>query len=153
LGAISELLNGTGVNAVGRRNDIFEKPGISSFWFPGWGLVGSHSVLLRGLFLPDLRSRPVSAGSALRCKPAEALGNSPKDVSAQKVGYDIASYDPKTDHLRFIEVKGRVDGADSLMITRQEVITSLHEPDKFILAIVQVDWRNVERTWRPEAAA
>jgi hypothetical protein len=25
------------------------------------------------------------------------------------------------------------------MITRQEVITSLHEPDKFILAIVQVE--------------
>ena len=68
-----------------------------------------------------------------------ALGNLPKDVSAQKVGYDIASYDPKADHLRFIEVKGRIDSADSVMITRQEVITSLHEPDKFILAIVQVE--------------
>ena len=32
-----------------------------------------------------------------------------------------------------------VEGADSVMITRQEVITSLHEPDKFILAIVQVE--------------
>ncbi|MCT8268025.1 helicase-related protein [Afifella sp. JA880] len=68
-----------------------------------------------------------------------ALGNAPKDVSAQKVGYDIVSYDPRIDHLRFIEVKGRVDGADSVMITRQEVITSLHEPQKFILAIVEVD--------------
>jgi len=69
----------------------------------------------------------------------KALGNIPTDVSAQKVGYDIASYDPDTDHLRFIEVKGRIDGADTVMITRQEVITSLHEPDKFILAIVQVE--------------
>lgn len=69
----------------------------------------------------------------------KALGNIPSDVSAQKVGYDIASYDPKTDHLRFIEVKGRIDGADTVMITRQEVITSLHEPEKFILAIVQID--------------
>ena len=60
-------------------------------------------------------------------------------MSAQKVGYDIASYDPRTGHLRFIEVKGRIDGADSVMLTRQEVITSLHEPDKFILAIVQID--------------
>lgn len=68
-----------------------------------------------------------------------ALGNTPTDVAAQKVGYDIASYDPKTDHLRFIEVKGRIDGADTVMITRQEVITSLHEPDKFILAVVQVE--------------
>lgn len=68
-----------------------------------------------------------------------ALGNSPKDVSAQKVGYDIASYDPQTGRQRFIEVKGRIDGADAVMITRQEVITSLHEPDKFILAIVLVE--------------
>ncbi|MRX50208.1 DUF3883 domain-containing protein [Paracoccus sp. S-4012] len=68
-----------------------------------------------------------------------ALGNAPTDVSAQKVGYDIASYDPEADHLRFIEVKGRIDGADTVMITRQEVITSLHEPYKFILAVVQVE--------------
>lgn len=68
-----------------------------------------------------------------------ALGNAPTDVSAQKVGYDIASYNPRADHLRFIEVKGRIDGADTVMITRQEVITSLHEPDKFILAVVQVE--------------
>lgn len=69
----------------------------------------------------------------------KALGNLPTDVSAQKVGYDIASYDPTSRHLRFIEVKGRIDGADTVMITRQEIITSLHEPDKFILAVVQVD--------------
>lgn len=69
----------------------------------------------------------------------KALGNLPTDVSAQKLGYDIASYDPDTRHLRFIEVKGRIDGADTVMITRQEIITSLHEPDKFILAVVQVD--------------
>jgi hypothetical protein len=67
-----------------------------------------------------------------------ALGHAPVDVSAQKVGYDIASHDPKSGHLRFIEVKGRIDGADTVMITRQEVITSLHEPEKFILAIVSV---------------
>lgn len=67
-----------------------------------------------------------------------ALGNQPTDVSAQKVGYDIASYNPQTGHLRFIEVKGRIEGADTVMITRQEIITSLHEPEKFILAIVSV---------------
>tara|TARA_R110002124_G_scaffold183401_4_gene350811 strand:- start:39538 stop:43050 length:3513 start_codon:yes stop_codon:yes gene_type:complete len=72
-------------------------------------------------------------------KTEQALGNVPSDVSAQKIGYDIASYSPATQHLRFIEVKGRIDGADSVMITRQEIITSLHEPDKFILAVVHVD--------------
>ncbi|WP_445809438.1 protein NO VEIN domain-containing protein [Yoonia sp.] len=68
-----------------------------------------------------------------------ALGNQPSDVSAQKVGYDIASYDPRTQHLRFIEVKGRIDGADTVMLTRQEIITSLHEPEKYILAIVLIE--------------
>ena len=68
-----------------------------------------------------------------------ALGNEPTDVSAQKIGYDIASHDPRSGHLRFIEVKGRIDGADSVMVTRQEIITSLHEPEKFILAIVSVN--------------
>jgi superfamily II DNA or RNA helicase len=68
-----------------------------------------------------------------------SLGNTPSDVSAQKIGYDIASFDPRTQHLRFIEVKGRIDGADTVMITRQEIITSLHEPEKFILAVVQVE--------------
>lgn len=69
----------------------------------------------------------------------KAIGNVPSDVSAHKIGYDILSFDPRTQHLRFIEVKGRADGADTVMITRQEVITSLHEPDKYILAIVEVE--------------
>ena len=88
----------------------------------------------------DPAARRVIEGKAMETVMAteRALGNQPEDVSAQKVGYDIASYDPDTDHMRFIEVKGRIDGADTVMITRQEVITSLHEPRKFILAIVQV---------------
>ena len=64
----------------------------------------------------------------------------------------LLSFNPKTQHLRFIEVKGRIDGADTVMVTRQEVITSLHEPDKFILAIVPVDGR-VLRTSRAMYAA
>ena len=69
----------------------------------------------------------------------QALGNVPSDVSAQKLGYDIVSFCPNSRSLRFIEVKGRIDGADTVMVTRQEIITSLHEPDKFILAVVQID--------------
>ena len=45
-----------------------------------------------------------------------ALGNVATDVSARKVGYDIVSFDPATRTLRFIEVKGRVAGADTVMI-------------------------------------
>ena len=92
-----------------------------------------------GFSQDPLARREIELAAMAAVTEAEiALGNTPTDVSAQKVGYDIASYDPKADQLRFIEVKGRVDGADTLIITRQEVITSLHEPDKFILAIVQV---------------
>ena len=88
---------------------------------------------------PAARREIELAAMAAVIEAERALGNTPTDVSAQKVGYDVASYDPNADHLRFIEVKGRIDGADTVMITRQEVITSLHEPEKFILAIVQVE--------------
>jgi superfamily II DNA or RNA helicase len=71
-----------------------------------------------------------------------ALGNQPVDVSAQKIGYDILSFDPDAKIQRFIEVKGRIDGADSIMVTRNEIITSLNKPDNFILAIVMVNEEN-----------
>ena len=67
------------------------------------------------------------------------LGNNPEDVSAQKVGYDILSFDPDTRKHRFIEVKGRADGADTVTVTRNEIITALNKPDDFILAIVSVE--------------
>lgn len=91
-------------------------------------------------FAEDPAARRVIELAAMEAVMAaeRALGHAPVDVSAQKIGYDIASHDPKSGHLRFIEVKGRIDGADTVMVTRQEVITSLHEPGKFILAIVPV---------------
>ena len=88
---------------------------------------------------PAARREIELAAMAAVMAAERALGNEPADVSAQKIGYDIASHDPRSGHLRFIEVKGRIDGADSVMVTRQEVITSLHEPEKFILAIVSVN--------------
>jgi superfamily II DNA or RNA helicase len=88
---------------------------------------------------PAARREIELAAMAAVMAAEQRLGNVPTDVSAQKVGYDIASYDPKADRMRFIEVKGRIDGADTVMITRQEVITSLHEPEKFILAVVQIE--------------
>lgn len=92
-------------------------------------------------FAEDPEARRESELKAMEAvmRVERALGNQPGDVSAQKVGYDIASYDPRTQHLRFIEVKGRIDGADTVMLTRQEIITSLHEPQKYILAIVQIE--------------
>jgi superfamily II DNA or RNA helicase len=68
----------------------------------------------------------------------KALGHIPRDVSGDRIGYDIESKNTTTGHLRFIEVKGRIDGADTVTITRNEILTALNKPDAFILAIVSV---------------
>lgn len=70
------------------------------------------------------------------------LGYEPRDVSADKCGYDIESKMPETGKLRFIEVKGRVAGATTVTVTKNEIITALNKPDNFILALVQVDGNN-----------
>ncbi len=67
------------------------------------------------------------------------LGYEPRDVSADKCGYDVESKIPGTGQLRFIEVKGRVIGAKTVTITKNEILTALNKPDEFILAIVEVD--------------
>lgn len=137
-----------------RRMELLEKEKFISAQPPRvrGGMVVIPQGLLRARKLPKT-STGVSAfaedpvarrESELKAMEAvmvaeRALGNQPSDVSAQKVGYDISSYDPRTQHLRFIEVKGRIDGADTVMLTRQEIITSLHEPEKYILAIVLIE--------------
>lgn len=68
----------------------------------------------------------------------QALGYEPKDVSSGKCGYDIESRVPETGRLRFIEVKGRIEGADTVTITKNEIITALNKPEDYILALVQV---------------
>ena len=67
------------------------------------------------------------------------LGYIPRDVSADKCGYDIESRIPGTGKLRFIEVKGRVKGADTITVTKNEILTALNKPDDLFLAIVEVD--------------
>ena len=67
-----------------------------------------------------------------------ALGHAPRDVSAERLGYDIESRERGSGNLRFIEVKGRAEGADTVTVTRNEILTALNAPDAFILAIVEV---------------
>ena len=69
------------------------------------------------------------------------LGYEPEDVSSAKAGYDIRSWDPGTEQWRFIEVKGRSKGADSVTLTRNEIVVSCHNPEQFILAMVEVEGR------------
>jgi hypothetical protein len=114
-------------------------------------VVGSALVVPRGLL--D-RLRPPSPGPALFARDTaeveriameavmaaeRRLGYSPRDVSAAKVGYDIESTVASDKPLRFIEVKGRVVGADTVTITRNEILCALNAPDQFILAVVEVE--------------
>ena len=66
-----------------------------------------------------------------------SLGFEPTDREFEKLGYDIESRVPGTGKLRFIEVKGRVTGAETITVTRNEILYSLNKPDDFILAIVE----------------
>jgi SNF2 family DNA or RNA helicase len=65
------------------------------------------------------------------------LGFDPTDRELERLGYDIESRVPGTGHLRFLEVKGRVSGADTITVTKNEILYSLNKPEDFILAIVE----------------
>lgn len=65
---------------------------------------------------------------ALRHQPTEMHHNNP--------GYDIESDTPAG--LDFIEVKGRVMGGSTFVLTRQEAVTALNKGERSVLALVRV---------------
>ncbi|WP_201766892.1 helicase-related protein [Rhodopirellula europaea] len=67
------------------------------------------------------------------------LGNTPTDVSHLNCGYDIESACGQTGRLRFIEVKGRLLGGETVTVTRNEIVTGVNAGDSYILAIVQIE--------------
>jgi hypothetical protein len=90
--------------------------------------------------LPLIDTRITEAIAMQAVMGAEtALGNHPRDVSGDNIGYDIESLDPRTGRLRFIEVKGRRAGAQTVTITRNEILTGINSPEQFILALVEVE--------------
>jgi hypothetical protein len=77
-----------------------------------------------------------------------ALGHEVVDVSAQKCGWDITALRQAVDGRllppRHVEVKGRVKGASSVTVTRNEILYGLNQQDKFLLAVVNVDGDSVD---------
>jgi superfamily II DNA or RNA helicase len=73
----------------------------------------------------------------------EAKGHRVVDVSADKCGWDLSSYPPPVGTTqpdpKHIEVKGRVKGADTITVTRNEILYAFNQGDKFVLAIVFVN--------------
>ena len=67
------------------------------------------------------------------------LGREPVDVGVPGHPWDVESRDPATGDLYFIEVKGRAAGAGTVTVTRNEIITAVNQPDRFLLALVEVE--------------
>jgi SNF2 family DNA or RNA helicase len=120
-------------------------------------VVGGALVIPRGLLNKLTGAADPTTADAMARREVElaamkavidietSLGYTPRDVSADKYGYDIESQIPKDKRdaggstLRFIEVKGRAKGATTVTVTKNEILTALNKPDEYILAIVEVD--------------
>ena len=85
---------------------------------------------------PDTQAAAARAREVIM-EVERGLGFEPVDRELEKLGYDIESRIPGTGKLRFIEVKGRVSGAATITVTRNEILYSLNKPEDFILAIVE----------------
>jgi len=85
---------------------------------------------------PDTQAAAARA-RAIVLELERRLGFEPTDREIEKLGYDVESRVPGTGKLRFIEVKGRVAGAATVTVTRNEILYSLNQPESFILAIVE----------------
>ena len=111
----------------------------------GGALIVPKSLLLhskgdkleRALFARETERVERLAMEAVLAKEI-ALGREPRDVSAENRGYDIESRDLRSDHLLFIEVKGRVQGATTVTITKNEILTGLNKPENYVLGLVIV---------------
>lgn len=108
---------------------------------------------LRGEPAPDADTAMISADAASRTRielfamnavraAEEARGCRVVDVSAQKCGWDITSYGPAVDgklpESRHIEVKGRIQGATTITVTKNEIFESWNQGSKYHLAIVLI---------------
>jgi hypothetical protein len=68
-----------------------------------------------------------------------SLGFQPMDISERKQSWDIESTIPGQGKLRFIEVKGRVRGATTVTVSKNEILAAINKPEDYILAIVEVE--------------
>ncbi|MGK2954707.1 MAG: helicase-related protein [Solirubrobacterales bacterium] len=64
-------------------------------------------------------------------------------------GFDIRSrrtgQGDKVGDIKFIEVKGRIAGAPTVTVSRNEILTGLNEPENFVLALVEVSADGTDR--------
>ncbi|WP_232778629.1 helicase-related protein [Carbonactinospora thermoautotrophica] len=111
-------------------------------------LAAAALVVPRGL-LDRLAGRPPVASFALDTAEVErravdavlaaerALGREPEEMPHNNPGYDVRSRTPDG-HYVFIEVKGRVLGAEDFHVTRNEVLHGKNSGTNYRLALVSV---------------
>lgn len=107
---------------------------------------------ITGRFAPEVTTPSDTQASAARARAVimeieRGLGFEPTDREFEKLGYDIESRVPGTGKLRFIEVKGRVEGASTITVTKNEILYSLNKPEDFILAIVEYQSADTHRAY------
>jgi hypothetical protein len=131
-----------------RRMADLERDGILQVRTPT--VAGAALVIPQGLVerLAGLRDRPpeayardttlVERRAVERVLEEERkLGRIPEEMAQNNPGYDIRSR-TIDDHWVFIEVKGRLLGADDFHVTRTEVLTGKNTGPNFRLALVSV---------------
>jgi hypothetical protein len=111
---------------------------------------------ISGLFGKENRIKVEKAAMLAVMEREYGLGHKPVDVSAARLGWDIESHIPGNGKLRFIEVKGRIEGATTVTVSKNEILAGLNKPDDFILAVVEVEMRDgkvegrqVHYIWKP----
>lgn len=118
-------------------------------------VIGGALIVPRGYFaeVAETFSNDVDARTEIEkiamdavIKIEKSLGYIPVDCSLKKCGYDIESVTPEN-FVRFIEVKGRTADAANITVTKNEILTALNSPENFILAIVQIDGKNLKVTY------
>ena len=67
-----------------------------------------------------------------------AQGNTPTEMPHHNPGYDIESLDAQTGKLRFLEVKGKLEGQTTVTVSKTQILTALNAPDNWFLVIVPV---------------
>ena len=101
------------------------------------GLITAMTGRIAARPMPVDTQASAARARAIVMEAERALGFDPTDREFEKLGYDIESRVGDTGRLRFIEVKGRVSGADTVTVTKNEILTSLNKPDDFIFAMVE----------------
>jgi len=107
-------------------------------------VLGAALILPTGV-LSQLQGQPImppslyaqqkkaveEAGMEAVMEKERELGYVPVDVHRENLGWDIESAIPGTGKLRFIEVKGRIEGAETVTVSKNEILAGLNKPDDY----------------------